>query len=225
MPITNIYCSNVPRATATAREIEEVLKKLWIETSFKIRNMFWYFDERYFPPKINEEFIKHKAAWEKEDIYVEDFLDGKWENKPETLAIEYIKMLKAFFNRVNNVIKKDFSIIAFRHWDKSSDGNLSELWKKQAKELWQKLSKEKYDEDVMLIATHNIINESIIRCLISKDDLPQERRKPLAHTETVKYTFHPSEEKENLYMEIEWRNTKVKIPYKKIEEVIKDLTK
>jgi hypothetical protein len=42
-------------------------------------------------------------------------LDGKWENKPETLAIEYIKMLKAFFNRVNNVIKKDFSIIAFRH--------------------------------------------------------------------------------------------------------------
>lgn len=153
----------------------------------------------------------------------------RWEReiKPKTLAKDYINMLWKYFTRAISK-KKKISIISYRHWDKNAKGELSEKWEIQAKELWIKLNNE-IDKKwyTILAATHNVINESIIYSILLElnYEIPKEWEKPLDFTETVKYTFNPSEENGNPYMEIEWRNKKVEIPYKRFKELVENLTK
>ena len=169
-----------------------------------------------------------KMQWQKEktenDIVI-SFLNWSSERgiTVSLLAKPYIEKLNIIFERT---IRKNIqiSIISFRHWNKDSNWNLSELWKEQAKSLWNKLKNEiDNNGDTFLICTHNVINESIIRCLITKDNLPKEREKPLDFTETVKYTFHPKWKDNSPYLEIERRGKKRSITYEKFKKLTENL--
>lgn len=209
-----IYTSPVPRVNDTANIIKDKLESdFWIETSLRIRDVFSYENPKYCPVEINEERKEKREMWMEENDFVRDFLDGKRRTKPSLLAKNYLKEFERIFNRV--VRKKiPFSIIAFRHWAKSENWNLNESWKKQAKKIWEKIWKnvEKH-ENTIFIATHNTINESIVRCLIANNDLPDEWKDPLDFTETIKYTFYPEIENKEPYMEIKWRGIKKKVSF------------
>ena len=224
---THIYSSPINRVVETSKTFQEQLNKIWIETKLRIRNIFWYIkNEKYYPKEVLDEWIeKSKTSWKSENEFVKDFLDGKRETKPVMLAKNYLIDMERIFKRV--IYKKSkFSIVSFRHWDKSIDWSLSKLGKEQAESLWNKIWKD-IDEykDTIFIATHNSINESIIRCLFTDGNLPNEWREPLDFTEDVKYTFYPEEERSEPYLEIEWRGIKKEIPYKRFKELVENLTK
>ena len=215
-----IYASSVPRAHETWKIVQKTLNSLWEDISLRIRDEFSFNDPEYYSTKIIDEWKSVKDKSDKtEDEFVEDFLDGKRETKPILLAKPYIKRLKQIFDRVVRKNKK-FSIIAFRHWDKDLSWELSDLWKKQAESLWQYLHKNNNDEDVIFIATHNTINEAIIRCLFFNKSLPEKWKSPLGFVETVKYTFYPKIKDKEPYMEIEWRWQKRRVSYKQFDKVL-----
>lgn len=224
---THIYSSPIVRVVETSETFQKQLNKIWIETKLGIRNIFWYIkNEKYYPKEVLDEWIeKSKTSWKSENEFVKDFLDGKRETKPVVLAKNYLIDMERIFKRV--IYKKSkFSIVSFRHWDKSPDWSLSKLWKEQAKSLWDAIWKNIEEfEDTIFIATHNTINESIVRCLLNDEDLPKKRRNPLGFTETVEYTFYPGKEKSEPYLEIKWRNIKKDIPYKKFKGLVENLTK
>lgn len=224
---THIYTSPMNRVVETSGIFENKLNEHWIETSLKIRKIFSYENEEYYPKEVLDEWYEKCKAWESENNLVKDFLDGKRNTKPIMLARSYLEDMERIFKRV---IRKEsqFSIVSFRHWAKTKKWKLSKLWKQQAMNLWEKVWKNiEQHENTIFIATHNTINESIVRCLVN--DLPNEWREPLDFTETVKYTFYPEsrgeetwEDKEP-YMEIEWRWITKKITYSKFNEIINSI--
>jgi hypothetical protein len=177
--------------------------------------MFSYTNPEWRAPEVNEERERlHKNSSLSEKELVQDFLDGKRENKLETLAKPYIQKMKQVFERVAKA-KESLTIIAFRHGAKTSTGDLSDEGAEQAKQLGKALKvRDENTTHTLYIATHNAINESIIRTLVPADELPDERKAPLNFAEPVIYHFYADIPHQEPLFEIERRGIKKQISFK-----------
>jgi hypothetical protein len=209
-----IYVSNVPRARDTGLIVQSTMKKLWQDISLSIRDIFSYTNPKYYSEAYSQEFLDWKATGISEDAFVTNFLDGKRKIKPIELAKPYLQELMRAFSRIV-ASNKTLSIIAFRHGDKDAEGWLSDLWKQQAEILWKKLVLEDVKtDDVIYIATHNSINEALVRSIIPEANLPVEwKSPPLQFTEDIRYILSPSLNGEPASLEIQWRWKSCQISY------------
>jgi hypothetical protein len=182
--------------------------------------MFSYTNPEWFAPEVDKERKSVQNSPVSENELVQDFLDGKRENKPATLAKPYLQKMKQVFERVTKA-KESLTIIAFRHGDKTPEGDLSETGEKQAKQLGETLkTRDEQTMHTLYIATHNTINESIVRMLISTEQLPKEWRTPLNFAEPVIYRFHADIPDQEPTLEIERRGIKKQILFDDLKQIL-----
>jgi hypothetical protein len=194
--------------------------------AFYVKDIFWFNNADFYSKEIIEERLEtKKTSWKSENEFVKEFLDWKRVNKPSALAKPYLKKIEALFDSVMSSWRK-ISIIAFRHWDKTIEWDLSDQWKQQASHLWNVLSQKENNVDrVVYISTHNTINESIIRTLITASDkeLPITWEEPLNFTEVVQYNILPWRDGNDWLLEVQRRWLKITINYAVFKNILQTL--
>ena len=203
----------------------------WKKVNYYRNHISMAFSSDKLPQKFRDELDKWKKLGLKENEIFKEFLEGKREVKPITVAEDFIKMVWMIFKRASRKDEK-ITVVSFRHWDKNPDWTLSEKWKIQSQELWKRLKDELnngWDNnwETILVATHNVFNETLINTMFSDVEdveIPKERKNLLNFTETVKYTFYPNkEELDKSYLVVDWRGFKRQISYKNFYEKFKEI--
>ncbi len=187
-----IYTSSVPRANETWKEVaKEINLNAKESIDVEVRSKLWFFNTEYYPEEIAEEFMYWKNQGLTEEELVSNFLDWKRESQPEDLAKNFLFDMSKIFERVIRSWDS-LKIIAFRHWEKDKEWQLTDHWYEQARELGRTLGEQRDATDnTIYIATHNTINESIFTTLFGRENLPVEWLSPIWFTEPVEYVFIP----------------------------------